>query len=175
MRRKKQQSNKAFDNLIKITLSAFANQVFDKAQELAPEGSSGNLKKSGTVSVSSTDFTISYSAPYASEVYHGSGIESDYIQTPKDHDRTYKNPIGRGEYKGKSSRPVSYPRGRNFGKKRIVKWEGSPRGWYTTDQAREGNPWIDRALSEVLGGLSPLHKKLLKSMGFNLEAKFTFT
>ena len=165
----------AADQLIKITVGAFANKVFDKAQELAPEGSSGNLKKSGTVSVSPTYFTISYSAPYASEVHNGAEIESDYIQTPKDHDRTYKNPIGRGKYKGKSSRPVAYPKGRNFGRKRIVKWEGSPRGWYTTDQDREGNPWIDRALSEVIEGLSGSHKAMLLTMGFNLKAKFTFT
>ena len=54
-----------------LTIKLIGNAVFDKAQELVPEGESGNLKKSGSISFDSKGFKISYSAPYAKQVHDG--------------------------------------------------------------------------------------------------------
>tara|TARA_R100000808_G_scaffold1413_1_gene6449 strand:+ start:244 stop:798 length:555 start_codon:yes stop_codon:yes gene_type:complete len=158
----------------KACLTTLANRVYDRAQELVPEGESGNLKKSGSLSISDTGFNINYSAPYAMLVHDGESEDSgDYIQFPKDHTRRYKDDIKRGPYKGSRSRPVSYPNGRNFKEKRVRKWSGSERGWYTTDKLREGNPWITQAYKEVFTSLTTRERKYLLGFGFDLDAEIT--
>jgi hypothetical protein len=155
----------------KACLTTLANRVYNRAQELVPEGESGNLKKSASLVISDTGFNIKYSAPYAMLVHDGESEDSgDYIQFPKDHIRRYENPIKRGEYKGASSRPVSYPNGRNFREKRVRKWSGAERGWYTTDKLREGKPWISQAYREVFSSLTAKERKYLQGFGFNLDA-----
>ena len=160
----------------KELINAVGTAVFDKAQELVPEGGSGNLKRSGTFSFDSKGFKITYSAPYAKQVHDGDeGPLPQYIQKPKDHTRTYRNPIKRGAYKGLLSRPVSYPNGRNFGSKRVVQWDGSPRGWYTTDTPREGSRWVEKAWDAYVQGLSPKERKFLMQLGVDLSGKFEFS
>ena len=44
--------------LNKFTINAIGTAVFNKAQELVPEGGSGNLKRSGTISFDSKGFKI---------------------------------------------------------------------------------------------------------------------
>ena len=162
--------------LNKFTINAIGTAVFNKAQELVPEGGSGNLKRSGTISFDSKGFKITYSAPYAKQVHDGDeGPLPQYIQKPKDHTRTYRNPIKRGAYKGLSARPVSYPNGRNFGSKRVVQWDGSPRGWYTTDTPREGSRWIQKAWDAYVQGLSRKERKFLMKLGIDLSSKFDFS
>jgi hypothetical protein len=149
------------------------NGVFDKAQELVPEGGTGGLKKSGSISFDSKGFYIRYSAPYAKQVHDGDDGElPEYIQRPKDHDRNYSSTIKEGKYKGQTSRPVSYPNGRNFGNKRVVQWEGAPRGWYTTDSPREGNPWLDKAWESYTSSLSRREQTALTKLGIKLKNKF---
>ncbi len=162
--------------LNKFTINAIGTAVFNKAQELVPEGGSGNLKRSGTISFDSKGFKITYSAPYAKQVHDGDdGPLPQYIQRPKDHDRTYRSPIKRGPYKGASSRPVSYPDGRDFGSKRVVKWDDSPRGWYTTDTPREGSRWLEKAWDAYVQELSQKERKFLTKLGINLSSKFEFS
>ena len=162
--------------LNKFTINAIGTAVFNKAQELVPEGGSGNLKRSGTISFDSKGFKITYSAPYAKQVHDGDdGPLPQYIQRPKDHDRTYRSPIKRGPYKGASSRPVSYPDGRDFGSKRVVKWDDSPRGWYTTDTPREGSRWVEKAWDAYVQELSQKERKFLTKLGINLSSKFEFS
>ena len=153
----------------KACLTTLANQVYDRAQQLVPQGETGNLKKSGSVSISNTGFSVNYSAPY-SKLLHDGELEDagDYIQFPKDHTRRYKNPIKTGPYKGRSTRSVSYPKGRNFRNQRVIKWDRAPRGWYTTDKLSEGNPWITRAYKEVLSSLTTKERNYLEGFGFNL-------
>jgi len=158
----------------KACLTTLANQVYNKAQELVPEGESGNLKKSGSLSISDSGFNITYSAPYAMLVHDGEAEDAgDYIQFPKDHIRRYKDEIKRGPYKGSNSRPVSYPDGRNFKQQRVRKWSGAERGWYTTDKLREGNPWISKAYQEIFSSLSAKERRYLEGFGFNLNVEMT--
>ena len=54
-----------------LTIKLIGNAVFDKAQELVPEGDTGGLRKSGSISFDSKGFYIKYSAPYAKQVHDG--------------------------------------------------------------------------------------------------------
>ena len=163
--------NEFSEGFRKACLTTLANQVYDRAQQLVPQGETGNLKKSGSVSIGETGFSINYSAPYAQRLHDGEPEDAgDYIQFPKDHIRRYKNPIKTGDYAGSSNRPVSYPEGRNFKNQRIRKWDKAPRGWYTTDKASEGKPWVTQAYQEVLASLTGRERKYLEGFGFNLDA-----
>ena len=159
-----------------LTIKLIGNAVFDKAQELVPEGDTGGLRKSGSISFDSKGFYIKYSAPYAKQVHDGDdGPLPEYVQQPKDHNRTYSSPIKTGAYKVQSSRPVSYPNGRNFGSKRVVQWNGASRGWYTVDTPREGNPWLQKAWDEYVSSLTKKERNFLKKLGIGLENKFQFS
>ena len=125
-------------------ISEIANATFKKAQELVPD-KSGSLKKSGTLKIDATGFTITYTANHASTIHEGQtdSTAGQYIMRVPRHTRQ----LDKGSTVVKAHTKTFKP-----GYKPEMRPDGS---WYTstTSNTTRPTPWVQDAWIAVRGSL----------------------
>ena len=153
-----QNAIKKLEREIQEELQAVASETFNTAQGLVPV-KSGNLKDSGNYNVTSSDFTIEYSAPYAGSVY-------DPIQFPRPKEtQPYVMNIKRDFIRrlpgGKKVRVRAHKKTFSTIAERPVQVDrNSWRVMNVNEVTREPNKWIEDAWSIIYSKMDSKDKEI---------------
>ena len=153
-----QNAIKKLEREIQEELQAVASETFNTAQGLVPV-KSGNLKDSGNYNVTSSDFTIEYSAPYAGSVY-------DPVQFPRPKEtRPYVMNIKRDFIRrlpgGKKVRVRRHKKNFNTLAERPVKVDNN--NWRVinvNEMNQKPNKWIEDAWSIIYSKMDSKDKEI---------------